>query len=92
MSAMASQITSLGLLNRLFKAKIKENIKAPRHRPLCGEFSVTVQKASHAKNVSIWWRHHQKVLFGSAKVWHQTGYNSFQEPIFIKVSDAIRRW
>ena len=25
------------LLNRLFKAQIKENIKAPRHWPLCGE-------------------------------------------------------
>ena len=27
------------LLNRLFKAQIKENIKVPRHRPLCGEFT-----------------------------------------------------
>ena len=27
------------LLNRLFKAQIKENIKAPRHWPLCGEFT-----------------------------------------------------
>ena len=27
------------LLNRLFKAKIKENIKAPRHWPLWGEFT-----------------------------------------------------
>ena len=26
------------LLNRLFKAQIKENIKAPRHWPLWGEF------------------------------------------------------
>ena len=25
--------------NRLFKAQIKENIKAPRHWPLCGEFT-----------------------------------------------------
>ena len=28
-----------GLLKRLFKAKIKENIKALRHWPLCGEFT-----------------------------------------------------
>ena len=28
------------LLNRLFKARMKENIKAPRHWPLCGEFTV----------------------------------------------------
>ena len=27
------------LLNRLFKAQIEENIKAPRHWPLCGEFA-----------------------------------------------------
>ena len=27
------------LLNRLLKAQIKENIKTPRHWPLCGEFT-----------------------------------------------------
>ena len=27
------------LFNRLFNAQIKENIKAPRHWPLCGEFT-----------------------------------------------------
>ena len=27
------------LLNRLFKAQIKENTKAPRHWPLCWEFT-----------------------------------------------------
>ena len=41
---------------------IKENIKAPRHWPLCGEFTGTgefpAQRASYAENVSIWWRHH----------------------------------
>ena len=36
--------------------QIKENIKAPRHCPLCGEF--TAYRASNAENVSIWWRHH----------------------------------
>ena len=29
------------LLNRLIKAQIKENIKAPRHWPLWGEFTDT---------------------------------------------------
>ena len=42
--------------------QIKENIKAPRHWPLCGEFTGTgefpTQRASHAEYVSIWWRHH----------------------------------
>ena len=41
---------------------MKENIKAPRHWPLWGEFTGTgefpAQRASNAENVSIWWRHH----------------------------------
>ena len=45
------------------QAEIKENIKAPRHWPLCGEFTGTgefpAQMASNAENVSIWWRHHE---------------------------------
>ena len=59
MSLMASQITSL---TPFIQAQIKENIKAPRHWPLCGEFTddgeFPAQKASNAENVSIWWRHH----------------------------------
>ena len=46
------------------RVQIKENIKAPRHWPLCGEFTGTgefpAQRASYAENVSIWWRHHVK--------------------------------
>ena len=42
------------------RARIKENIKAPRHWPLCGEFTgeFSTQMASNEENVSIWWRHH----------------------------------
>ena len=44
------------------QTQIKENIKARRHWPLCGEFTGTgefpAQMASNAENVSIWWRHH----------------------------------
>ena len=44
------------------QAQIKENIKAQRHWPLCGEFTVDrwipAQMASNAENSSIWWRHH----------------------------------
>ena len=51
------------------QTQMKENIKAPRHWPLCGEFTGTgefpAQMASNAESVSIWWRHH---VFGS----HQT--------------------
>ena len=49
------------LLNRLLiQTHIKENNKAPRHWPLCGEFTgeFLPQRASNAENVSIWWRHH----------------------------------
>ena len=47
----------------IIRAHIKENIKARRHWPLCGEFTVDrwipAQMASNAENVSIWWRHHE---------------------------------
>ena len=57
MDSMASQITSLTIVYSAFiRAQIKENIKAPRHWPLCGEFPA--QMASNAENISIWWRHH----------------------------------
>ena len=64
MDAMASQITSLtrGLLNRLFRCRSKETSKLrvtslwAGNSPVTGEFPA--QMASNAKNVSIWWRHH----------------------------------
>ena len=66
MGAMTSQIPSSRLFTELFiQARIKQNIKAPRHWPLCGEFTITgeftTQMASNAENVSIWWRHHDIV-------------------------------
>ena len=39
MSAMAPQITSPLFAQMLGQAQIKENIKVPRHWPLCGEFT-----------------------------------------------------
>ena len=50
------------LLNRLFKAQIKETSKirvtslCAENSPVTGEFPA--QRASYAENVSIWWRHH----------------------------------
>ena len=45
------------------QAQIKENIKAPRHWPLCGNSSLTgefpAQRTSSAEKVSIWWRHRE---------------------------------
>ena len=59
MTTMASQITSLTVFTQSFiRAQIKENIKAPRHWPVCGEVTGTgefpAQWASNAENVSIW--------------------------------------
>ena len=51
------------------RAQIKENIKAPRHWPLCGEFPA--QRASNAENASIWWRHHVQT-FCKAFSWIKT--------------------
>ena len=40
MTTIASQITSLMIVTQFFiQTQIKENIKAPRHWPLCGEFT-----------------------------------------------------
>ena len=63
MSTMASQLTSLKIVHStVIQAQIRDNINAPRHWPLCVEFTGTgefpTQRASNAENVSIWWRHH----------------------------------
>ena len=66
MGGMASQITSLTIVfaQPFIRAQIKENIKALRHWPMCGESPGTgefpAQMASNAETVSIWWRHHIK--------------------------------
>ena len=65
MGSMASQSPASPLIIQPFiRAQIKENIKAPRHWPSCGEFTrngeFPAQMASNAENVSIWWRHHAK--------------------------------
>ena len=62
MGRVASQITSLTIVYSIIQVQIKENIKAPRHWPLCEEFTGTgefpAQMARNAENVSIWLRHH----------------------------------
>ena len=62
MSAMASQIISDYILNRVFKRRSKKTWKF-RVTSLCeGNSPVTneflAQRAINAENVSIWWRHH----------------------------------
>ena len=51
------------------QSQIKENIQAPRHWPLWGEITglgnspviseFPAERARKAKDVSIWWRHHE---------------------------------
>ena len=58
------------VLNRFFQAQLRENIKAQRHWPLCGEFTGDqwnpAQMVSNAENVFIWWRHHEIINPGHA--------------------------
>ena len=69
MGAMASQITSLTdcLLKRLFRRRLKKTQKlrvtglCAGNSPVTGEFPA--QRASNAENVSIWWRHHERLWY-----------------------------
>ena len=66
MSAMAYQITSHTIVySTVYSGTDKKNIKAPRHWPLWGDSTgeFPAQRASNAKNVSIWWRHHGNPKF-----------------------------
>ena len=57
------------LLNRLFGHRSKKTSKlrvtglCVGNSPVTGEFPA--QMASNAENVSIWWRHHANIKFGS---------------------------
>ena len=69
MTEMASQITSLTIVysNSLFGGRSKKNSKlhvtvhCAGNSPVTGEFPA--QMASNAENVSIWLRHHSKVVY-----------------------------
>ena len=63
MDTMASQTpASLLFTQPYIQAQIKENTKAPRHCPLCGEFTCAgefpAQMVSNAEKFSTWLRHH----------------------------------
>ena len=75
---MASQITSL--TQPLIQAQIKENIKAPRHWPLCGES--TGDRWIPRTNG----QYRRKCIYLMTSLWHQTSYI-----IISKKSDASNR-
>ena len=91
MGTTASQITSLGLFTQPFiQTQFKENIKAPRHWLLCGEFTGTgefrAQMASDAEmfpfddvTMSIFTARLRDYVHGSR-------FNS------LRPSDAYMRW
>ena len=66
------------LRNRLFKARIKENIKTTPTGVCEGNSPVTcefpAQRASNAETVSIWWRHHVSTSSPMNKI---LGWNFF---------------
>ena len=74
MSAMASQITGLTIVYSTFHSgadQRKHQSSASLalcvgNSPETGEFPA--QKASNAENVSIWWRHHVKILCVAASI------------------------
>ena len=74
MTTMASQITSLTVVYSFIQTQIKENIKAPRHWPLCGEFTGTgefpSQRVSNAENISIWRRQHVLTFPAGTVTWY----------------------
>ena len=71
MGMIASQITSLYILNRLFRRRSKKTSKllvtglCAGNSPGTGEF--LAQTASNAENVSIWWRYHGIANFSESK-------------------------
>ena len=75
MSGIASQImTNLTIVySTVYSDADKENIKVPRHWPLCGEFTgdrgIPAQMASNTENVSIWWRHHVFAHLQGTGIW-----------------------
>ena len=79
--------TAESLIQPFIQTQIKVNIKAPRHWPLCGEFTGTgefpAQRASYAENVSIWWRHHDtpsRTISWTCTVWCRYDTDIFPHP------------
>ena len=97
MTTIASQITSLTVVySTVYSDADQRNIKAPRHWPLCGEFTGTsefpAQRASYAENVSIWWRHHGCSCCNDSRVYNtlytplwKSNRNLFSESNFIEI-------
>ena len=74
------------LLNRLFRRRSRKKIKAPRHWPLCGEFTGDQwipRTNSSAENVSICWRHHIRRIDWPSK---KLNTNKFLQNFSLRIS------
>ena len=103
MVKMASQIANLTIVYSIvIQAQIKENIKAPRHWPLCGEFTGTGEFPQKEPDVSIWWRH-QGSIHRFRSVWRSlhpcvlshcdaaTAFNQWQRNFQMKTALSLTR-
>ena len=92
LTTISPQITGLMVVySILYSDADQRNIKAPRHWPLCGEFTGSgeflAQRSSYAENVSIWWRHHGKQIQSEEGYWmlllwqHLTRYLTHCSPV-----------
>ena len=84
-------------LNRLFRHRWKKNIKAPRHWPLCGEFSddrwFPAQRSSNVENVSIWRRQHVRIQTDGhqTKFGHWVRWPLCDKPSVAKTISKVKR-
>ena len=84
------------------QAQIKENIKAPRQWPLCGEFTgdrwiprtiswpqFPAPRASNAENVFIWWRHHDGCKKGAVRTATLNRHSQWETTLQCSVTSSL---
>ena len=94
MGAIASQITSLTIVYRLFRRRSKKTSQL-RVTGLCagnspGTDEFPAQMASNAENVSIWWRHHEKINLRIADF--RSDAASIEPSLFNDYGSDRQRW
>ena len=83
------------LLNRLFRRRPRETPKlrvtdfGEENSPMTGEFPS--QRASNAKNVSIWWRHHATITAWHGNVIRITASGPFVRGIHRSSVDSLHK-
>ena len=88
MGAMASQITSLTIVySTAYSDADQRKHQSSALLALCGDFTgdrwIPAQMASNPENVSIWWRHHEGLLFS---FYHISGSRWTLKRIYVIIS------